>query len=63
MLQFASAGLVSVAALILVNSCATYYEGPPSDHFNGDEFFLPWSDEHKSLGDVLKWMWLSLIHI
>jgi L-ascorbate metabolism protein UlaG (beta-lactamase superfamily) len=37
-----------------------YYQGPPSDHFDGHRFFhpgLPSGD--KSLGEVLRWRWTS----
>lgn len=55
--KLAGLALATVAIVIVLNSCATYYKGPESDHFNGDEFFLPWSDEQKSLREVIKWMW------
>jgi len=32
-----------------------YYQGPPSDHFDGTKFFLPQSAEPKGIGDILKW--------
>ena len=37
-----------------------YYQGPPSDHFDGERFFHPGlPNADKSLGDVLRWHWTS----
>ena len=32
-----------------------YYDGPPSDHFDGELFFNPGRPFNKSTGDLLKW--------
>lgn len=32
-----------------------YYQGPPSDHFDGVRFFLPQPAEPRGLRDILKW--------
>ena len=33
-----------------------YYQGPESDHFDGEHFFNPGRRWKKSMGDVLRWM-------
>lgn len=40
-------------------SCATpmVYQGPLSDHFDGERFINPGQVEHHSFGDFLRWMW------
>lgn len=32
-----------------------YYHGPPSDHFDGECFFLPGRHSVRTFGDILKW--------
>jgi L-ascorbate metabolism protein UlaG (beta-lactamase superfamily) len=32
-----------------------YYDGPPSDHFDGVRFFSPGQPEDKGLGELLRW--------
>lgn len=32
-----------------------YYDGPPSDHFDGVRFFTPIQPSDKGLGDLLRW--------
>jgi len=32
-----------------------YYDGPPSDHFDGERFFLPGHHTVRTYGDMLKW--------
>jgi L-ascorbate metabolism protein UlaG (beta-lactamase superfamily) len=32
-----------------------YYQGPPSDHFDGLRFFLPGQPPDKGIGDLLRW--------
>jgi L-ascorbate metabolism protein UlaG (beta-lactamase superfamily) len=32
-----------------------YYQGPPSDHYDGERFFMPGHRETKATADVLKW--------
>ena len=52
-------GLASIGALAGVlgmrAATARYYEGPPSDHFDGTHFFDPHGTPPKSLLDTLRW--------
>ena len=32
-----------------------YYQGPPSDHFDGQRFHLPGHTKDKSRRDLLRW--------
>jgi len=36
-----------------------YYDGPPSDHFDGERFFLPGHHSVRTFGDMLKWQFNS----
>ena len=47
-------GLVALAAALLAG-CARYYDGPPSDHFDGTRFFLPGFESQRGRLDFLKW--------
>jgi hypothetical protein len=38
-----------------MNSSTKTYSGPPSDHFDGQQFFDPDGVPPKSLGEVLRW--------
>ncbi len=42
-----------------VVSCATppVYQGPVTDHFDGERFVNPGPVQHHSFGDFLRWMW------
>ncbi len=40
------------------NKARTYYDGPISDHFDGERFFLVEPMEPKRLADVLRW-WMT----
>lgn len=56
-------GLGLLAIPTLLATCATalggggnrYYQGPPSDHFDGHTFFNPDGEQPKGFGDLLKW--------
>jgi L-ascorbate metabolism protein UlaG (beta-lactamase superfamily) len=39
--------------------CASYHQGPPSDHFNGKRFFNPWPEDKKNFLTFLKWQMTS----
>lgn len=42
--------------LVFLLACRTgSYEGPPSDHFDGERFFQPGVASHKSFFDLLRW--------
>ena len=41
--------------LMLVSCSPHYYDGPVSDHFNGERFFNPGKPDHKTFAKVLKW--------
>lgn len=47
----ATAGLGTARA----SSGNRYYQGPPSDHFDGHRFFNPGGTEPNGLGDLLRW--------
>jgi L-ascorbate metabolism protein UlaG (beta-lactamase superfamily) len=54
------AGFAALAASVLPTRAFAqsnaYYQGPPSDHFDGTRFFNPGSqDEDRGLADVLRW--------
>jgi L-ascorbate metabolism protein UlaG (beta-lactamase superfamily) len=34
-----------------------YYDGPLSDHFDGERFFMPEAIPPKSTGDMMRWWW------
>jgi L-ascorbate metabolism protein UlaG (beta-lactamase superfamily) len=54
----ASSGLLLGAASLRAEAAAGsfYYQGPPSDHFDGQRFFNPGSTaDPRGLGDVLRW--------
>jgi len=42
-----------------LNGCAKHYDGPVSDHFNGEHFFNPGKPLTKGLGAFLKWRFTS----
>ncbi|WP_319588451.1 MBL fold metallo-hydrolase [uncultured Desulfobulbus sp.] len=49
---------LSVLVLIMQISCAPrHYQGPVSDHFDGERFFNPGKPMDKGLLEVLKWYW------
>ena len=53
-----SAGLAAVLAACgtrLVGGGNPYYQGPPSDHFDGTTFFNPGGTPLKGFGDFLRW--------
>lgn len=56
---FRSSGLLLAAFLLFsTGGCVNArYQGPPSDHFNGREFFLPDPLEPKGFSSFLKWQW------
>ena len=45
---------IAILLMIFVQGCS-YYQGPPSDHFDGSRFFSNESDN--TFFDHLKWMW------
>lgn len=46
--------LLAVAVVALA-ACADYYDGPPSDHFDGERFFNPGKRSDKGFLDFLHW--------
>ncbi|HYX38564.1 MAG TPA: MBL fold metallo-hydrolase [Oligoflexus sp.] len=45
-----------IGLLVLLLGCRTdSYQGPPSDHFDGERFFQPGVEEHKGFLAVLRW--------
>lgn len=48
--------VVIIGVGIGVGISAPRYEGEPSDHFDGENFFTPNGESGKGFGDVLKWM-------
>ena len=48
---FSLMGLVG----LLLASCANYYDGQKSDHFDGKSFFNPGKPFNKGFGSFLKW--------
>lgn len=42
-------------AILLLGSCASPYQGPVSDHFDGERFFNPGKPMDKSVGAFVKW--------
>lgn len=47
--------LAWVFALFALSSCSNYYDGKPSDHFDGRRFFDPELRNEKNFLDFLKW--------
>ncbi|MGD8709093.1 MAG: MBL fold metallo-hydrolase [Ectothiorhodospiraceae bacterium] len=39
----------------LLGGCANYYDGPESDHFDGERFFNPGAPLNHGFGDFLRW--------
>jgi hypothetical protein len=54
-------GLPGLAALLgagyvtAARSHNRYYQGPPSDHFDGTRFFNPDGSKDRDLGEFLRW--------
>jgi len=46
---------IFITLAIIVNSRAPLYDGPPSDHFDGRQFFNPVPDH--TFWDEVKWLW------
>lgn len=44
-----------VMVVFLLTSCANYYDGRKSDHFDGKQFFNPGKPLSKGFGSFLKW--------
>jgi L-ascorbate metabolism protein UlaG (beta-lactamase superfamily) len=44
---------------IFLVGCTSHYKGPISDHFDGERFKHPWSEDEKSFFTLLKWKWTS----
>jgi L-ascorbate metabolism protein UlaG (beta-lactamase superfamily) len=38
-----------------LSACSSAYKGPPSDHFDGNRFFMAGTDH--GFGDMIKWLW------
>lgn len=53
--------LLCLFAAFWVSGCTSLYnpgyEGPVTEHFNGEGFHNPWLKGTKSFGDFLKWQW------
>ncbi|MCL2458097.1 MAG: MBL fold metallo-hydrolase [Desulfobulbus sp.] len=47
--------LFSLFVLMLSSCSSRYYNGPVSDHFDGERFFNPGKPENKPFSKVLKW--------
>ena len=44
--------------MVMQFSCAPrYYQGPSTDHFDGNEFYNPGKPLNKGLLEILKWQW------
>lgn len=41
--------------LVMLAGCSPYYQGPPSDHFDGERFFNPSRPMTNSFGTFLRW--------
>lgn len=53
-------GLLGLVGLILVIGCSLSgprYQGPVSGHFDGERFLNQQAIQHRSLGDVVRWLW------
>ncbi len=46
-----------ISLLTLAGCAGSAYQGPPSDHFDGERFRNIQPTAHKSLRDLLKWQW------
>ncbi len=44
---------------LLISCTSSSYEGPKSDHFDGQKFFNPEGDNKKSFSDVLRWQFFG----
>ncbi|MCL8041845.1 hypothetical protein M8864_03990, partial [Pseudomonas aeruginosa] len=44
-----------ISLLTLAGCAGSAYQGPPSDHFDGERFRNIQPTAHKSLRDLLKW--------
>jgi L-ascorbate metabolism protein UlaG (beta-lactamase superfamily) len=54
----AALGVVSAAGLLALtgrNAMARYYDGPVSDHFDGNRFFDPKGAQPRSVVDLIRW--------
>ena len=51
----ASLPLVGACAGLMPGSGSAYYDGPPSDHFDGRRFFNPGGEPPRSFVDLLRW--------
>lgn len=47
--------LLPVIALMLLSCTSRYYQGPVTDHFDGERFYNPGKPMDKTFVDVLKW--------
>ncbi len=52
-------GLYMGVLMFLLGSCASPYQGPVSDHFDGQKFFNPSKPMKKSFASFLKWRMTS----
>lgn len=50
---YQAAGLLCLS--VLLSACGPYYEGEPSDHFDGETFFNPKQDKSTNFWDFLRW--------
>ncbi len=54
-MAFSMRFLAAAFSASLLSGCGSYYDGPPSDHFDGTRFFLPGLESERGRLDFLKW--------
>ncbi len=56
MLRYLVYALIFSSFVLQVSCTPVYYDGPVSDHFNGQRFYNPTQQSRKGFGDTLRWM-------
>ncbi|MFN2910848.1 hypothetical protein ACKUE4_25340, partial [Escherichia coli] len=51
-----------ISLLTLAGCAGSAYQGPPSDHFDGERFCIIQPTAPKSLPDLRKWQWTGPPH-